>query len=144
MNLEAKVRVAVGTQTDECPSFLARKEAQTADASPLPVPPDFQPERQSTPLPADAMELGEDQLPEVERSLTDDITMEVDEQEPGAESDATFHLTAELSFARYVINPSLLVLCTLALSRNRTSACFQRNHEDETIACFMQKIAALE
>ncbi|XP_077548369.1 uncharacterized protein LOC144161607 [Haemaphysalis longicornis] len=45
------------------------------------------------------MELGEDQLPEVERSLTDDITMEVDEQEPGAESDATFHLTAELSFA---------------------------------------------
>ncbi|KAH9366628.1 hypothetical protein HPB48_017797 [Haemaphysalis longicornis] len=46
------------------------------------------------------MELGEDQLPEVERSLTDDITMEVDEQEPGAESDATFHLTAELSFAR--------------------------------------------
>ncbi|XP_077549571.1 uncharacterized protein LOC144162784 isoform X1 [Haemaphysalis longicornis] len=99
VNLEAKVRVAVGTQTDECPSFLARKEAQTADASPLPVPPDFQPERQSTPLPADAMELGEDQLPEVERSLTDDITMEVDEQEPGAESDATFHLTAELSFA---------------------------------------------
>ncbi|KAH9364189.1 hypothetical protein HPB48_006285 [Haemaphysalis longicornis] len=99
VNLEAKVRVAVGTQTDECPSFLARKEAQTADASPLPVLPDFQPERQSTPLPADAMELGEDQLPEVERSLTDDITLEVDEQEPGAESDATFHLTAELSFA---------------------------------------------
>lgn len=99
MNLSAKVRVAVGTQTEECPTSRARTPAQTPDA--LPVPPDFQPERKSTPLPAEAMELDEEQLFGVEPSLTDDTTMSFDEQElPAAATDATFHLTAELSFAR--------------------------------------------
>ena len=103
MNHDAKVQVAVGTQTDQCSTFWARTPVTTLDASFLP-PQTFQPERGSTPSPTDTMEPGEEQPPVAEPSPKDDATMDLDEQElPTAETNVAFPVTSEVCFARHVI-----------------------------------------